>query len=62
MVQLIRFWPDHYIFQGKSKIPYYKKQVINKNARVIIKTHGSELRGQEEAACTCVFWPTRPLQ
>ena len=27
-----------------------------------IKTHGSESRGQEEAACMCVFWPTRPLQ
>ena len=27
-----------------------------------IKTHGSELRGQEEAACMRVFWPTRPLQ
>ena len=27
-----------------------------------IKTHGSESRGQEEAACTHVFWPTRPLQ
>ena len=23
-----------------------------------IKTHGSESRGQEEAACTRVFWPT----
>ena len=29
---------------------------------VVIKTHGSESRGQEEAACTRVFWPTRPLQ
>ena len=28
----------------------------------VIKTHGSESRGQEEAACTRVFWPTRPLQ
>ena len=27
-----------------------------------IKTHGSESRGQEEAACMHVFWPTRPLQ
>ena len=27
-----------------------------------IKTHGSELQGQEEAACTHVFWPTQPLQ
>ena len=27
-----------------------------------IKTHGSESRGQEEAACARVFWPTRPLQ
>ena len=27
-----------------------------------ITTHGSESRGQEEAACTRVFWPTRPLQ
>ena len=26
-----------------------------------IKTR-SESRGQEEAACTRVFWPTRPLQ
>ena len=24
-----------------------------------IKTHGSESQGQEEAACTHVFWPTR---
>ena len=30
--------------------------------RRIIKTHGSESRGQEEAACMRVFWPTRPLQ
>ena len=29
---------------------------------LLIKTHGSESRGQEEAACTRVFWPTRPLQ
>ena len=28
----------------------------------IIKTHGSESRGQEEAAYTHVFWPTQPLQ
>ena len=28
----------------------------------LIKTHSSESRGQEEAACTRVFWPTRPLQ
>ena len=27
-----------------------------------IKTHGSESRGQEEAAYMRVFWPTRPLQ
>ena len=27
-----------------------------------IKTDGSESRGQEEAACMRVFWPTRPLQ
>ena len=27
-----------------------------------IKTHGSESRGQEEAACMRVFWSTRPLQ
>ena len=25
---------------------------------IVIKTHGSESRGQEEAACTRVFWPT----
>ena len=25
-----------------------------------IKTHDSELRGQEETACMRVFWPTRP--
>ena len=31
-------------------------------AFLIIKTHGSESRGQEEAACMRVFWPTRPLQ
>ena len=29
---------------------------------MVIKTHGSESRGQEEAACMRVFWPTRPLQ
>ena len=28
----------------------------------MIKTHGSESRGQEEAACTRIFWPTRQLQ
>ena len=26
-----------------------------------IKTHGSESRGQEEAACTRIFLPTQPL-
>ena len=26
-----------------------------------IKTHGNESRGQEEAACMHIFWPTRPL-
>ena len=46
--------------------------IINENERDIascciesytgIKTHGSESRGQEEAACMRVFWPTRPLQ
>ena len=24
----------------------------------LVKTHGSESRGQEEAACTRIFWPT----
>ena len=24
-------------------------------------THGSELQGQEEAACMCIFWPTFKL-
>ena len=33
-----------------------------KTKLIAIKTHGSESRGQEEAACTRVFWPTRPLQ
>ena len=33
-----------------------------KHYTCMIKTHGSESRGQEEAACTRVFWPTRPLQ
>ena len=28
----------------------------------VIKTHGSESGGQEEATCTRVFWPMRPLQ
>ena len=48
MIQSVRFWPDHF-FQGKNKIPFYTKQIINKSARVIfglarlvIKTHGSE--------------------
>ena len=61
MIQSVRFWPDHFS-QGKNKIPFYTKQIINKSARVIfglarlvIKTHGSESRGQEEAACTRVF-------
>ena len=27
-----------------------------------IKTHSDESRGQEEAACTRIFWPTQPLQ
>ena len=31
-------------------------------SKFLIKTHGSESRGQEEAACMRVFWPTRPLQ
>ena len=32
------------------------------NIGKLIKTHGSKLRGQEEAACTHVFWPMQPLQ
>ena len=37
--------------------------VSNKTIHLyIIKTHGSDSRGQEEAACTRVFWPTQPLQ
>ena len=28
----------------------------------IIKTHGSESRGQEEAVCMRIFGPMRPLQ
>ena len=31
-------------------------------SKFLIKTHGSESRGQEEAACMRVFWPMRPLQ
>ena len=34
--------------------------IYNKNLN--IKTHGSESRGQEEAACMRIFWPTQPLQ
>ena len=33
MVRLVRFWLDRY-FQGKNKIPCYKRQVINKSTRV----------------------------
>ena len=31
---------------------------VNKWALLDIKAHGSESRGQEEAACMRVFWPT----
>ena len=34
---------------------------INVVSDIDIKTHGSESRGQQEAACMHVFWPTRPL-
>ena len=31
------------------------------NYPAVIKTHGSESQGQEEAACTSNIKPTRPL-
>ena len=40
----------------------FENNLISATLRIIIKTHGSESRGQEEAACIRVFWPTRPLQ
>ena len=46
---------DGYIQWGPKKLGSYLHGAL-------IKTHGSESRGQEEAACTRVFWPTRPLQ
>ena len=47
--------------QPSGDIPgWYQVSWDTKYSR--IKTHGSESRGQEEAACMCVFWPTRPLQ
>ena len=33
------------------------KIVVNTFLGLTIKTHGSESRGQEEAACIRVFWP-----
>ena len=45
---------------------HIKEHIVNDkdtgNVYFDIKTHGSESRGQEEAACMRVFWPTRPLQ
>ena len=57
-------WINHYqsnILTKNEQIfeHSYIAQTINKDG---IKTHGSESRGQEEAACMHVFWPTRPLQ
>ena len=44
---------------SKCSIPESSTSFSNTN---VIKTHGSESRGQEEATCTLVFWPTLPLQ
>ena len=54
--------------QGKNKIPFLQKASNMQSASVIlglvrlIKTSGSESRGQEEAACIRVFRPMRSLQ
>ena len=44
------------------KVNQNQKDQLKKVKACLIKTHGSESRGQEEAACMHVFWPTRPLQ
>ena len=36
---LVRFWLDHY-FQGKNKISFYEKKVVNRTTRVIIESLG----------------------
>ena len=36
--------------------PFFKYKVLAMYIE-LIKTHGSESRGQEEAACMRIFWP-----
>ena len=47
-------------YQAKLPTRFYKFKAFKEDSK--IKTHGSESRGQEEAACMRVFWPTQPLQ
>ena len=57
--QCIGFTTDN---EGVYTCTMMNSAMINQSVRFGIKTHGSESRGQEEAACMRVFWPTRPLQ
>ena len=55
-------WRDLMPLSALSRIKYDYNITSLHGELNIIKTHGSESRGQEEAACMHVFWPTRPLQ
>ena len=35
-VQLLRFWPDQFLHQGKSKIPFLQKASNKQSASVIL--------------------------
>ena len=54
----------HYsqLYWHASSYVHLLKVVFGVESACEIKTHGSESRGPEEAACMRVFWPTRPLQ
>ena len=68
LVKSARFYPYFgfcYIYLAKVGIKSCSISIVSAMMLanyIYIKTHGSESRGQEEAACTRVFWPTRPLQ
>ena len=55
----------HYVTISLHSVANYNICVLSSTLKfhsvdIIIKTHGSELRGQEEATSTCIF-QTKPL-
>ena len=72
-VEFFRIWlkmvclcidPNIDVYNPSTCYPYLNVlyTVLHLKSMIYIKTHDSELRGQEEAACMRIFWPTQPLQ